>query len=178
MVASEWFKREERDAQAWENIRRQVLKRDNATCVYCGFRANKFMAVNHIGAEDNHDLENLETTCKPCHAVLHIGINAMKGYLTVISSSVNQVDIVNMTRRLVWQNTPWKRIEEIILERFLTPGGTIYDQQESVRWANKILASIPKDEHRGYLPDGLAVVFHEEGPWKQFSEAVHKWGKS
>jgi hypothetical protein len=29
---------------------------------------------------------------------------------------------------------------------------------------------------REYLPDGLTGVFHEEGPWQQFPEAVHKWG--
>jgi hypothetical protein len=44
-------------------------------------------------------------------------------------------------------------------------------------WANKMLASIPIGEYRGYLSDGMAVVFHEEGPWEQFPEVVHKWGK-
>ncbi len=62
------------------------------------------------------------------------------------------------------------------MEQFLTSDGHVYDKNESVAWANKMLAAIPAGGFRGYLPEGLAVVFHEEGPWKQFPEAVHKWG--
>jgi len=175
--SSEWYKRIERDEQQWQATRLQVLQRDNWTCVYCAFRAKKFMMVNHIGAEDNHQLENLETVCKPCHSILHIGINAMNGYLTVIESTADQTDIVRETRRLVHRNTPWPTIEKIILEQFLLPDGKIYDRTESILWANKMLAAIPGDGYRSYLPEGLAVAFHEEGPWQHFPEAVHKWGK-
>ncbi len=174
--SSEWYKREEHNQQEWRHIREQVLKRDNWTCVYCGFRAFKFMMVNHIGPEDIHDPANLETVCKPCHAVLHIGINAMNGYVSVIESSADQAQIVRATRRLVCMRTPWTEIEKKILEQFLKPGGKVYSQEESIGWANRMLASIPKEGFRGYLPDGLAIVFHEEGPWKEFPEAVHKWG--
>ena len=132
--------------------------------------------VNHIGAEDSHDLQNLETVCKACHAVLHMGINASLGYLTVIESVANQADIVRQTRKLMHMHTPWLSLEQKILEQFLTPDGHVYDEDESVMLANKMLASIPAGEFRRYLPEGLAVVFHEEGPWKQFPEAVHKWG--
>lgn len=176
MRSSEWYKRENRDAEEWNRIRLQVLKRDNQTCVYCDFRASRFMMVNHIGAEDSHDLHNLETVCKACHAVLHMGINASSGYLTVIESTANQADIVRQTRKLVHLHTAWPSLEQKILKQFLTSGGHICDKNESVSWANKMLAAIPTGEFRGYLPEGLAVVFHEEGPWKQFPEAVHKWG--
>ncbi len=77
MRSSEWWKREQRDEGQWQQLRDQIKRRDNWTCVYCGFRSYKFMMVNHIGAEDNHIPENLETICKPCHAVLHIGVNAL-----------------------------------------------------------------------------------------------------
>lgn len=174
--SSEWYKREERDLKTWKAIREQVLKRDNYTCVYCDFRAYKFMMVNHIGPEDNQESENLETVCKPCHAALHIGINAMSGYVTVIESGADQSEIVRATRRLVCNLTSWMDIEKKILEQFLTPGGKVYNKEESIMWANWMLTSIPAGEFRGYLPDGLAVVFHEEGAWKEFPEAVHKWG--
>src|SRR2546421_183973 len=73
--------------------------------------------------------------------------------------------------------TEWKKtVEQEILKQFLAPNGKIYDQGESVDWANQMLQSIPDSEFRGFLPDGLAVVFHEEGNWEQFPEAVHKWG--
>ena len=176
MRSSEWYKRERRDAEEWNAIRSQVLRRDNWTCVYCDFRAYKFMMVNHIGAEDSHDLQNLETVCKACHAVLHMGINSSLGYVTVIESTANQADIVRQTRTLMHLQTPWPTLEQQILDQFLIPGGRVYDGNESVGWANEMLASIPRGEFRGYLPEGLAVVFHEEGPWNQFPEAVHKWG--
>ncbi len=176
MRSSEWYKREERDIAAWKTIREQILRRDNHTCVYCNFRAYKFMMVNHIGPEDNHNPENLETVCKPCHSVLHIGVNAINGYVTVVASDANQAEIVRATRRLVCSGAAWTEIEKKILEQFLKPGGKVYSQEESIAWANRMLASIPKEGFRGYLPDGLAVVFHEEGAWKEFPEAVHKWG--
>jgi HNH endonuclease len=173
---SEWYKREERDPVQWKKIIEQVKQRDRSTCVYCGIRSSKFMMVNHIGAEDNHSLDNLELVCKPCHEVLHIGINAMNGNLSVISSDANQAKIVRETRRLVWLYTPWNKIEEEILKQFLAPNGKIYDHEESVEWANKILTGIPDNEFRVFLSNGLVVVFHEEGPWEGFPEAVHKWG--
>ncbi len=69
----------------------------------------------------------------------------------------------------------WPALEKEILRRFLAPGGRVYTREESVAWANKIL-DVPEGLFRGYLPDGLALVFHEEGPWKGFPEAIHKWG--
>jgi hypothetical protein len=173
---SEWYKREERDPTEWKKTVEQVKLRDRNICVYCGIRSYKFMMVNHIGAEDNHDLDNLELVCKPCHEVLHIGINAMNGNLSIISSDANQAKIVRETRRLIWLHTPWNKIGEEILKQFLVPNGKIYDQGESVDWANQILQAIPDSGFRGFLPDGLAVVLHEEGNWERFPEAVHKWG--
>ena len=80
MRRDEWFK--ERDPEEWKRIRNQVLTRDNYTCVYCGWKARRFQQVNHIGAEDNHRLDNLETVCQACHAVLHIGIKSMNGLIS------------------------------------------------------------------------------------------------
>lgn len=176
MRTSEWGKREQRDEEEWRQHRDQIKRRDNWTCVYCGFRSYKFMMVNHIGAEDNHAAENLETICKPCHMVLHIGANASEGYLSVIDSTAHQVEIVRYTRKLVHLQTPWPTIEQQVLAQFLTPNGKVYSRKDSVAWANRILDAIPPDEFRGYLPDGLAVIFHEQPPWNDFPEAVHTWG--
>lgn len=174
--ALEWYKREERNLEKWKQIREQILKRDRWTCVYCSFRSYKFMMVNHIGSEDNHDPGNLETVCKPCHSVLHMGVNAMQGFVSVIESDADQAEIVRATRRLVCMRAPWTKIEKQILQQFLKPGGKTYGREESIACANRMLASIAADEYRGYLPDGLAVVFHEEGSWKAFPEAAHKRG--
>jgi len=176
MRSSEWWKREQRDKEQWQHLRDQIKRRDNWTCVYCGFRSYTFMMVNHIGAEDNHSPENLETICKPCHAVLHMGVNALQGYLSVIDSTAQQVEIVRSTRKLVHLQTPWSTIEQQVLAQFLTPNGKVYTQEESVAWANRMIQAIPPNAFRGYLPDGFAVIFHEQGPWQDFPEAVHMWG--
>ena len=100
----------------------------------------------------------------------------MNGYLSVIDSTAHQVEIVRYTRKLVHLQTPWSQIEQQVIAQFLMPNGKVYSQEESVDWANRIVRAIPPDEFRGYLPDGLAVIFHEQGPWQNFPEAVHMWG--
>lgn len=175
MRTSEWWKREKRDPDEWRNVRAQVLERDNYSCVYCGVRARKFMQVNHVGAEDSHDVSNLETVCKPCHQVLHMGINSSEGNVSVITTHVEQADIVRLTRRLVWAGEPWEKIEREIIARVLVADGKVYDRVASVEIANEMLQSIPPGAFRGVLPDGLAVVFHEQGEWNGFPEQVHRW---
>lgn len=176
MVAREWFK--ERDQEQWKHIKQSVLQRDGYTCVYCHLVARKFMQVNHIGAEDDHRPKNLETVCAACHSVLHLGISALRGTLTVFESrpeAENIAAIVVRTRALVARSLPWPEIEQRILAQFLRPGGVHYTPEESVGWANKMLQEARPPAVRGYLPSGYAVLFHEEGEWNDFPERVWKW---
>lgn len=176
MTTTEWYKREQRDPAAWEALRAQVRARDADTCVYCGHRARKFMQVNHIGAEDDHRLENLELVCKPCHEVLHMGASSLQGYVSVVDSHADQAQIVRRTRALVRDGAGWPEIEARIQDEFLAPAGRLYTQAESIELANALLAAIAPGSFRGYLRPGLAVVFHEAGPWQGFPERAHRWG--
>ena len=176
MTAKEWFK--DRDQIAWTVTKQQVYARDEYSCVYCQLTRRKFMQVNHIGAEDDHRLDNLETICKACHSVLHLGINAMDGLLTVfecVPELENMAAIVAKTRALIAKNTPWAEIEQHILGQYLQPGGTHFTREESVGWASRILHDIKPPAFRGYLPLGYAVLFHEQGDWNGFPEKIHKW---
>ena len=140
MRKSEWYK--DRNQTQWKQIKTQVLKRDCSTCVYCRFSCSTFMQVNHIGAEDNHSLENLETVCRACHSVLHMGINCMNDAMSVFECKPevsNIAPIVSMTRSLVAKVTPWPAIEKQILAQFGLPGGKHYDPLRSTGWANKLL---------------------------------------
>lgn len=178
MRQGEWFKREQRDQAEWELIRRQVLQRDNSTCVYCGWKAQKFQQVNHIGAEDDHTLDNLETVCAACHAVLHLGIRAMEGFLSVFDCKpelTNMARIVRATRLLVSRKTPWPEIERQVLEHYAFPNGHIHTCDEAVGLANQMLKSIPPGEYRGYLPEGKSILFHQSPPWNGFPETVCRW---
>src|SRR5579875_2991112 len=176
MRQSEWFKA--RDPDEWRYIRAQVLKRDNYTCVYCGWKAQRFQQVNHIGAEDNHSLDNLETVCAACHAVLHIGIKSIEGILSAFDCKpelTNMAQIVRATRMLVARRMPWSEIEQQILHRYAAPDGHIYTCEETTGFANQMLKTIPPGEYRGYLPERMAILFHASPPWNGFSERVHLW---
>lgn len=176
MRRSEWFK--ERDPDEWKLIRTQVFKRDNYTCVYCGWKTQRFQQVNHIGAEDNHSFDNLETVCAACHAVLHLGIKSMEGVLSAFDCKpemTNMARIVYATRVLVSRKTPWPDIERQVLEHYALPDGRVYTCDETTGLANQMLKTIPPDEYRGYLPEGKAILFHASVPWKGFSERVHLW---
>lgn len=173
---AEWHK--DRDPDEWKRTRQQVLERDEYTCTYCRLMCKKFMQVNHIGAEDDHTLDNLETVCRACHSVLHLGISAMKGILTVFecrSEITNMAAIVCVTRSLVARSMPWEEIGRRILEQFASPDGKIYSDIHSIGWANRMLKSIKPPEFRGYLPEGLAVMFHESEEWNGYSESAWMW---
>lgn len=51
-------------------LRKIALKRDNYTCVLCGFSEKEIMEVDHIQErrhDGRHTLENLQTLCPNCH---------------------------------------------------------------------------------------------------------------
>jgi hypothetical protein len=176
MAAPEWFK--ERDPEQWRIVRQQVLVRDKYTCVYCAFTCRKFMQVNHIGAEDDHRPENLETVCPACHSVMHMGINVLQGIITLFDckKSLNSMaPIVRQTRKLVKEGWPLEDIEVSIIGTFRRDGGRIYNKEASLAFANTMVTSITAPDFRAYLPEGLAIVFHEEGPWNNFPERTWKW---
>lgn len=176
MQADEWFK--DRNLSTWKQTKKQALERDLHTCAYCRLVAQKFHQVNHIGAEDDHRLENLETVCAACHRVLHLGASALDGILTVFECKPELVDmavIVRMTRAFVYRQIPWPQIEQYILDRFALSGGKHFTQAESIAWANRLLHSIQPPAFRAFLPRGLAVLFHEAGPWNEFPEQIWLW---
>ena len=172
----EWYK--ERDQDEWQRTKQAVLVRDRSTCTYCGLVARKFHQVNHIGAEDDHRLGNLETVCRACHTVLHMGISSMQGTLTVFECKPevsNIAPIVCVTRALVAKKATWPDIEQQILDHFARPGGKHYTSNESVGWANWMIASIRSPNLRGYLPEEMAVLFHEVEPWNGYPESIWMW---
>lgn len=56
----------------YKSARQTVLKRDNHTCQFCGFRHSK-NEVHHVDDNhENHNPENLVTACVLCHMAHHI----------------------------------------------------------------------------------------------------------
>lgn len=87
--------------QEWKKTRVRILTRDDYTCVYCGYRAEKYQEVHHIdGNHDNNHEENLLTVCPLCHAVFHVGFHAIirEDMLLFDYSPVDQSMINKVTR--------------------------------------------------------------------------------
>lgn len=56
-------------------IYEKILKRDNCTCYYCGFKSTKYQEIHHLN--DNHNdfsEDNLVAICPLCHQVFHLNI--------------------------------------------------------------------------------------------------------
>ena len=58
-----------RDTWNWKHQRGLALERDGFRCRCCG--STKHLHVHHMGDPDNHELDNLETLCAPCHRKAH-----------------------------------------------------------------------------------------------------------
>jgi len=98
----------------WKRMRQRILVRDNYTCVYCGYRSEKGMHVNHINwnPKDNSDY-NLEVVCPDCHKILHSGLWCAVARVIRLfkKSKYSQNEIIRITRELRAQG---KNDEEII----------------------------------------------------------------
>lgn len=89
----------------FKKVRKDILKRDDNTCQYCGFRSDKYQEVHHI--DDNHsnnEADNLITICAICHSCFHIGLSGIRqsGILIQIppAMKVTQAQLNQLTRAL------------------------------------------------------------------------------
>jgi hypothetical protein len=120
----------------WKAIRLRILKRDNYTCAYCGFRNETGQQVNHVdGNPKNNGDKNLEVICPECHKYLHSGLwCAVKGTMKVFKrSKYPNNEIVRKSRELriqgktdteiiaylgLKQQVPWKQDLEYLRPLF------------------------------------------------------------
>lgn len=86
----------------YHEVRPQVLERDDKTCGYCGFRAEKYQEVHHL--DDNHGnnkLSNLVTACCLCHQCFHLGLAGVRRSGIIIwAPELEQVEINNIVRAI------------------------------------------------------------------------------
>ncbi len=60
--------------EEWQKLRKKILKRDNYTCAYCGYKSEKYQIVDHIdGDPKNNKDENLQIVCQMCNLIKHSG---------------------------------------------------------------------------------------------------------
>ncbi|ODS39049.1 MAG: hypothetical protein A7316_00825 [Candidatus Altiarchaeales archaeon WOR_SM1_86-2] len=89
--------------EEWRKLRLSILRRDNFTCQYCGFRAEKWQIVHHIdGNPNNNEGTNLETVCPMCNFIHHSGQGCeVQGIVDLFKkSNYSQNEIIKITRKM------------------------------------------------------------------------------
>lgn len=62
------------ESAAWKQLRQKILVRDNYSCVYCGYRSEKYQIADHIdGDPENNSESNLQIVCQMCNLIKHAG---------------------------------------------------------------------------------------------------------
>jgi len=87
----------------WNELRSIILERDNFTCVYCGYKSEKYQIVDHInGNPENNDYDNLQVVCQMCNLIKHSGQGCeIKGVVDLYrESKYNQNTIMKITRKM------------------------------------------------------------------------------
>lgn len=111
----------------FKKIRKEILKRDNYTCQFCGLKSLKYQEVHHVN-DNHHDNseKNLITICSLCHSCFHIGFSGQKekGIIIYINPELNleQSELNNIVRTL-WigeksKNSTFSLICTNLLARF------------------------------------------------------------
>ena len=106
--------KEEISKEEWKKLRLKILKQDDYTCKYCGFRAEKWQIVHHIdGNPNNNDESNLETICPMCNLIHHAGQGCVVQDIVDLykKSKYSQNEIIKITRKMRAER---KSDEEII----------------------------------------------------------------
>ncbi|MFK4132034.1 HNH endonuclease [Pseudomonas luteola] len=168
----------------FKKIRPEILKRDNNTCQFCGFRAEKYMEVHHINdVHSDNNPSNLITACSLCHANHHLGFSGIKSRGTLIYLNpewgMDQASINNMAR-LLWvsedaENPEIKLLCSNVLARFercaIEAKKLIGTNELSV--LSDYLLKMGSDlyDKRGEILSGVYVMPRKEG----FLDSLNYW---
>ena len=105
---------EEITEDEWKKLRLIIRNRDNYTCQYCNFKAEKWQICHHIdGNPNNNSHDNLEIICPMCNLIHHAGQGcAVQGVVDLYEESkFSQNEIIQITRKMRAES---KTDEEII----------------------------------------------------------------
>lgn len=164
--------------------RPEILARDGNSCVFCGFKADKFQEVHHL--DDNHannSDDNLVTACALCHANHHLGYSGIKGRGALIYLNPDwgytQASINNIVR-LLWiaeesENKDISMIATSTLARLIrcaVDAKKLVGSDELSIMADFLLsADAEKYDSRSKVLAGIYVMPRKEG----FSQQLAHW---
>ncbi len=87
----------------WRELRGKILLRDDFSCQYCGFKAERYQIVHHIDGNPGDDREdNLETICPMCNLIHHSGQGCVVQNVVDLykRSDFNHAEIIKITREM------------------------------------------------------------------------------
>lgn len=91
------------DKELWQSVRARILRRDNNSCQYCGYRSEKYQIIHHLDENpNNHNDDNLVTICQMCNLIMHSGQGCVvKGVVELYKESkFAQNEVIRITREM------------------------------------------------------------------------------
>lgn len=150
--------------EEWRSLRGKILLRDDHTCAYCGYKAEKYQIVDHIdGNPNNNDSANLQVICQMCNLIKHSGFGCE--VLDVVDlyedSGYSQNETIIMTRNLRDEGKTDKEIiEQIGLKR---PASFKMDRDHLKRLTGFVTSRAPKEYDNMYAG---WISYHKEKAWE------------
>lgn len=101
------------EAANWDKIKKEVLLRDDYTCVFCGGKYKKYMfCVRMDKTLEKNNIENLVSCCKLCFICSHFNCNFLDE--TVLCySKLDQIEIIRKTVDYIITHKTVPSVEEI-----------------------------------------------------------------
>src|SRR5712664_1170531 len=87
----------------WKALRQKVMEREDFTCQYCGYRAEKYQIAHHMDEDpENYSMENLSVICQMCNVIMHAGQGCVvQGVVDLYKESkCPQREVIQITRRM------------------------------------------------------------------------------
>jgi hypothetical protein len=87
----------------WKALRQKVMEREDFTCQYCGYRAEKYQIAHHMDEDpENDSMENLSVICQMCNVVIHAGQGCVVQMVVDLysESKYSQREVIQITRRM------------------------------------------------------------------------------
>ena len=111
-----WRKFQDRkQSKRFLSVQKQIFKRDNNSCRFCGFISEKYQEVVNLDQDYTHNtLSNLVTSCSFCAQCFFldgVGTNADTGGEIIHCPEISQTDLNNFCRVLFCsmdKETPYK----------------------------------------------------------------------
>ena len=91
------------EGEAWQELRKKILERDNYTCVYCGYKSQKYQIADHIdGNPENNTNSNMQVICQMCNLIKHVGQGCEVQAVVDLykKSKYNQNTIIKIIRKM------------------------------------------------------------------------------